>query len=144
MTKPKDEMQRECEQCVEDCLHARFDVGVGNIDAEEWNEKVAAKNTAFDAYAQAAVDAALDVERRTQIVMEANHDEGQYEEDADTLGMLEVIAKRSRLLALGQLPPEPVYVSYEGDTFVYYRSPTGEHVTRDEARALLAGKGEKE
>ena len=99
---------------------------------------------AIHAYAQACVDAALEIERNTIIVQEANHDEGQYEEDADTLGMLEVIAKRSRLLALGQLPPEPVYVSYEGDTFVYYRSPTGEHVTRDEARALLAGKGEKE
>ena len=48
---------------------------------------------ARDAYAQAAVDAALDVVRRTQIVMEANHDEGQYEEDADTLGMLEALAK---------------------------------------------------
>jgi DNA-binding Lrp family transcriptional regulator len=102
------------------------------------------REKALDAYAQACVDAALEIERNTIIVQEANHDEGQYEEDADTLGMLEVIAKRSRLLALGQLPPEPVYVSYEGDTFVYYRSPTGEHVTRDEARALLAGKGEKE
>ena len=30
-----------------------------------------------DAYAQAAAEDALDVERRTQIVMEANHDEGQ-------------------------------------------------------------------
>jgi len=102
------------------------------------------REKALDAYAQACADAALEIERNTIIVQEANHDEGQYEEDADTLGMLEVIAKRSRLLALGQLPPEPVYVSYEGDTFVYYRSPTGEHVTRDEARALLAGKGEKE
>ena len=65
----KNEMQRECEQCVEDCLHARFDVGVGNIDAEEWNEKVAAKNTAFDAYAL-----------------------------ADTLGMLEAIVHKGRYI----------------------------------------------
>jgi len=46
-------------------------------------------DTARDAYAQAYADAALEIERNTIIVQEANHDEGQYEEEADTLGMLE-------------------------------------------------------
>jgi len=131
----KDEMQRECEQCVEDCLHARFDVGVGNIDAEEWNEKVAAKNTAFDAYAQAAVDAALEIERNTRIIQEANHDEGQYEEEADTLGMLEALAERTGQTVVLLLPDWNLTVTPQSPR--YWNGLKS--FTRAEAEALLKG-----
>ena len=119
----KNEMQRECEQCVEDCLHARFDVGVGNIDAEEWNEKVAAKNTAFDAYAL-----------------------------ADTLGMLEEIAKLQDSVVIylhdGQTALEVWQHKGPGMEFRYQKQGRitpchEENITRAEAEALLAGEEKK-
>jgi len=130
----KDEMQRECEQRVEDCLDARFDVGVGNIDAAEWNEKVAAKNTAFDAYAQAAVDAAL----------------------ADTLGLLEALAKRDEGDDSCEIPwaefgrgtrSPSVAVSGYQEGLRYFRvdeDGTEHPISRDDALALLAGEEKKE
>jgi len=100
-------------------------------------------DTARDAYAQAYADAALEIERNTIIVQEANHDEGQYEEEADTLGMLEAIVHKGR------------YIEYmDGkQALLVWRTPTGRltyqidlvHVTRAEVEALLGeGKEEKE
>ena len=99
-----------------------------------------------DAYAQAAVDAALEIERNTIIVQGANHDEGQYEEDADTLGMLEMLAKRHwhKDIRLGSL-----LVSYQrrGPGLTYWNTETvGEFwqsLTRAEAEALLGEGKEK-
>jgi len=84
-----------------------------------------------DAYAHAAEDA-LDVERRTQIVMEANHDEGQYEKEADTLGLLETVRH--------YLTETPRYMVRSGRN--------SEYIGQDEIvaaidTALLAGKGER-
>ena len=71
----------------------------------------------LDVLAQACVDAALEIERNTIIVQEANHDEGQYEEDADTLGMLELIAKRTdETVELGRVTVE--YQAGRG-TYIY-------------------------
>jgi len=98
-----------------------------------------------DAYAHAAAEDALDVERRTQIVMEANHDEGQYEEDADTLGMLEALAKSTRKsISVGGILIVSWATTLEGGVFDY-RKWTGkapddyEFISRAEAEALLAG-----
>ena len=96
------------------------------------------------AYAQAAVDAALEIERNTIIVQEANHDEGQYEEDADTLGMLEVLAKRYGY-ARTKIGERDFIVAKATDSLHYHyvlgRQASG--ISRAEAEALLGEGKEK-
>jgi len=116
---------------------------------------------ALDAHAQACVDAALEIERNTIIVQEANHDEGQYEEEADTLGLLETAAKRVNfqvdLVWRTGAGHDMRTLSVAWDTGIsatpYYRYwyqdyVSGEDVperelTRDDALALLAGEEKK-
>ena len=102
-------------------------------------------DTARDAYAQAYADAALEIERNTIIVQEANHDEGQYEEDADTLGLLEEIAKKGDDVVWRGLQVR--YIA-ETEKFIYFRPVDNlvnlVYLTRDEAQAaLLVGKEKK-
>ena len=105
-------------------------------------------DTARDAYAQAYADAALEIERNTIIVQEANHDEGQYEEDADTLGMLEALAKSTRKsISVGGILIVSWATTLEGGVFDY-RKWTGkapddyEFISRAEVEALLKGDAE--
>ena len=129
MTKPKDEMQRECEQCVEDCLHARFDVGVGNIDAEEWNEKVAAKNTAFDAYALADTLGMLEAHVGSHFKDEVSY--RRFDEEGGNL-------------IVGLMRGEQGELIWWGGHFDRNGWTTVAISTRAEAEALLAGEEKKE
>ena len=104
----------------------------------------------LDVLAQAAANAALEIERNTIIVQEANHDEGQYEEDADTLGMLEEIAKLQDSVVIylhdGQTALEVWQHKGPGMEFRYQKQGRitpchEENITRAEAEALL-GKGQ--
>jgi len=109
-----------------------------------------------DAYAHAAAEDALDVERRTQIVMEANHDEGQYEEDADTLGMLEAhvgshfkdevsyrrFDEEGGNLIVGLMRGEQGELIWWGGHFDRNGRTTVAISTRAEAEALLKGEPE--
>jgi len=104
-----------------------------------------ALDIAVRAYAQAAVDAALEIERNTIIVQEANHDEGQYEEDADTLGMLEALAEKG-LGVVAYTETHALEVSiWPVDNELHYQlgyriEPAHLHeISRAEAEALLKG-----